>query len=230
MTKRILSATHKSVLYILASFVLFVLLYFAANAILSRITVNKDVVHTDDITMYIMSNGVHTDVVLPVKTSRINWHTLFSPLNTRSKDTSCSYIAIGWGDKGFYLNTPTWGDLTFKTAFNAVFGLSTTALHVTYHDTLVEGETCRKVSISKSDYEKLIAYIMGSLQWDENMKPINIVTDANYNNYDAFYEAVGSYSMFHTCNTWTNNALKTTGLPAAWWTPFDTGILRHYNQ
>jgi hypothetical protein len=39
---------------------------------------------------------------------------------------------------------------------------------------------------------------------------------------------VGSYNLFHTCNTWTNDALKAGGQKACWWTPFDAGIFRQY--
>ncbi|XQC04883.1 DUF2459 domain-containing protein [Arcobacter cryaerophilus gv. pseudocryaerophilus] len=47
---------------------------------------------------------------------------------------------------------------------------------------------------------------------------------------DAFYEAIGSYSIFHTCNTWTNNLLKKASLPASFWLAFDDGILYQYNK
>ena len=50
----------------------------------------------------------------------------------------------------------------------------------------------------------------------------------DYGKNDAFYEATGRYSLFHTCNTWTNNALKIAGQKACVWTPFDTGIFYHY--
>ena len=49
-----------------------------------------------------------------------------------------------------------------------------------------------------------------------------------YGNSDAFYDATGSYSLFHTCNSWTNNALKAAGMKASVWTPFDKGIFHQY--
>ena len=50
-----------------------------------------------------------------------------------------------------------------------------------------------------------------------------------YGNNDQFYEAVGSYSCFKTCNTWTNQALKESKLKACLWTPFDFGIISKYD-
>jgi hypothetical protein len=35
--------------------------------------------------------------------------------------------------------------------------------------------------------------------------------------------------MFHTCNTWANNGLKSCGQKAALWTPFDSGIFGQYS-
>jgi uncharacterized protein (TIGR02117 family) len=82
--------------------------------------------------------------------------------------------------------------------------------------------------ISKEQYGKLIAYITNSLQHDAAGHTMHIVTNANYGDSDAFYEAKGSYSMFHTCNTWANNGLKSCDQRACLWTPFDKGIFQKY--
>ena len=61
-------------------------------------------------------------------------------------------------------------------------------------------------------------------------KPINIKTTSQYGENDAFYEAIGSYSIFHTCNTWTNNTLREAKLPSSKWLVFDKGILYQYKK
>jgi uncharacterized protein (TIGR02117 family) len=148
--------------------------------------------------------------------------------NTRSGDTTFSYIAFGWGDKGFYLETPTWADLKTRTAFKAVLGLSTSAVHATFYNNLAVGERCVGLVMTKEQYQRLVTYIENSLQTDTSGNPIVIPTEARYGSNDAFYEAKGSYSLFHTCNTWVNNALKASGQKACWWTPFDKGIFYQY--
>ena len=50
----------------------------------------------------------------------------------------------------------------------------------------------------------------------------------SYGQKDAFYEAKGSYSLFYTCNTWANNALKAANQKASLWTVYDKGIFCHY--
>ena len=49
-----------------------------------------------------------------------------------------------------------------------------------------------------------------------------------YGKSDKFYEANGTYNLFYTCNTWTNNSLKSAGLKACAWTLFDDPILDKY--
>ena len=64
--------------------------------------------------------------------------------------------------------------------------------------------------------------INGQYQW--------IKTDAVYGKRDAFYEAKGNYSLFTTCNTWTNTGLKEAKLPACLWTPLDKGLMAVYTN
>ena len=160
----------------------------------------------------------------------MDWRKEAQLSNISSLDTSFQYLAIGWGDKGFYLQTPTWADLKASTAFKAAFGLNTTALHATYYKTMTIGTTCRRIDISSDQYVRLINYVTDSAQKDENGHWINIKTTANYNKRDAFYEAKGRYSLFYTCNVWANNALKESGQKYSYWTPFDTGIFLNYED
>lgn len=205
----------------------FVVLYFTFAYLLSRITVNNTDTELDEMTIYIKTNGVHTDIVMPIKSEIIDWSKQIRFENTRSKDTTYKFVALGWGDKGFYLETPTWDDLTLPVAFKAVTGLSTTAFHATFYHKMTINDSCKKIEISKNQYISLINFIEESMQI-KNGKYINIPTNAVYGDSDAFYEANGSYSLFTTCNTWSNNALKSCGQKACLWTPFDTGIFLKY--
>ena len=203
-------------------------LYAFATYVLPKIVVEREPKTTEDVTLYILTNGMHTDLVMPVRTPQIDWSRSIKYENTRKLDTTKQWIAMGWGDKGFYLDTPTWAELKYSTAFRAAFALSTTALHTTFYDTMTVSKTFRSMKISSSEYARLIVYIQNSLQHDAQNAPILIRTKAIYGDNDAFYEATGSYSMLHTCNTWANNGLKSCGQKACLWTPFDTGIFALY--
>ncbi len=202
--------------------------YILAGIGLGRMGVAAEKNTKEEVTIYLLTNGVHTDLVLPVKTPLIDWSQHLKFENTKSKQTDYNYVAIGWGDKGFYLDTPTWAELKFSTAFKAATGLSTAAIHATYYRTMTEGEDCVKVNISNDQYKKLIDYIQKDFIKKENGELTLIETDAVYGDSDAFYDATGSYSLFHTCNSWTNNALKAAGMKASVWTPFDKGIFHQY--
>ncbi len=199
--------------------------YFISVFLLPYITVKGSAIQTvREINIYIKSNGVHTDIVFPIRNKYYDWTSKIKQKNTKHPSTEMKYVAIGWGDKGFYLDTPTWGDLTVKTALNAAFGLSSTALHTTYYQHITESNNCVKLKLSESEYESLCDYINKSAQIKNNAF-IPIKTNSNYGDHDAFYEAKGTYHLLKTCNTWTNTALKKCGQKACLWTITDNQIL-----
>jgi uncharacterized protein (TIGR02117 family) len=214
---------------IIAGFIAFVALYLLSAFILSRISVAKEQSSAPaNVSIYILTNGVHTDIVVPMKNDRMDWSKETKFENTTGKDTIANLTAFGWGDKGFYLQTPTWAQLKFSVAFKAAFALSTSAIHATFYKQLIERDDCRKINVSKNQYARLVTYISQSFKTDNAGHYINIKTNANYGSNDAFYEAKGRYNLFFTCNTWANNALKSCGQKAGLWTPFYTGIFRQY--
>jgi uncharacterized protein (TIGR02117 family) len=205
-------------------------LYFTAAWLCSRIGVPAERPERSEVVIYIKTNGVHTDLVVPVRTVERDWSTLIPFSNTKDKDTSSTYVGIGWGDRGFYLETPTWNDLRASTAFKAAFGLSRSAIHTTFYNRMVENEQCVRIDISREQYARLVRYIYGTFETDSAGLPRLISTDAVYGGADAFYEAKGRYNVFRTCNTWTNSGLKAAGQKAAIWAPFDWGIFYQYRH
>jgi len=226
---RVIKKIFKYILFFVLGFIAFVILYLSTAYCLSRISTNKESNQPEEVAIYIKTNGVHTDIVVPVKNDQYDWSQEIKFANTHLTDTTAiQYLGMGWGDKGFYLQTPTWADLKFSTAFKAAFALSSTAIHATYYGNLREDSACRKIMISKVEYARLTDYISSSFQHDKDGHVINIVTDANYSKADAFYEANGKYNLFKTCNTWANTGLKKCGQKACVWTIFDTGIFLKY--
>lgn len=223
---------YKKVLkYIIMTF-MGLMAFFALTAltawICSQITVNEDFAECqkDAIVVYVMSNGVHTDLVVPMKNEVMDWSLFIDPSRCKVNASDAKYVAFGWGDKGFYLDTPTWADLKFSTAFKAMFFLSSSAMHVTFHDEPQISDDCKRICISHENYTKMVSYIKEGFKIESNH--IMLIENASYGEHDIFYDGIGSYSMFHTCNTWTNNGLKSCGLRACSWTLFDDAILAKY--
>jgi len=206
-------------------------MYFLLAFLLPHIKVNKD--FTEDpngITIYICSNGVHTDIAMPVKTRFIDWRTEFPPSTFKAVDSTFQYIEVGWGDKAFYLNTPTWGDLKFSTAFNALFFLDSSAIHIYYdkHAPAIEPNVCQKICINTEQYKQLIAYVQATITL-HNGNP-GLFPGKGYGATDNFYEANGHYSFLKTCNVWTGGALKAAGVEQGLWSPFQGGVMDGYSR
>lgn len=213
---------------ILLGILCFLLVYVSLAFVFSRITVNSEPDPSEKpIAVFIKTNGVHTDIVVPVHNAIKDWRSQIKFEHTISKDTTFQLIGFGWGDKGFYLNTPQWSDLKLSTACNAAFYLGTSAMHATFFKEVDENKNCIKINISSENYKKLVAYIEDSFQHDAAGNPI-LINAPTYGDHDSFYEANGKYSLFYTCNSWANQALKSSGQKAALWALTDTGIFCHY--
>ncbi|MDQ0968311.1 uncharacterized protein (TIGR02117 family) [Flavobacterium sp. W4I14] len=212
------------------AFIALIGLYFLIAFCCSRITINANPSNAKEVAIYIMTNGVHTDIVVPAVSAEMNWTKEIRYQNTLKADNTYQYLAMGWGDKKFYLETPEFSDLKLSNGLRAISGLSTSAMHTTYYKNIQEDTSCRKIMISKMQYEQLIDYILNSFKKDETGHLIKVKSSIHYDIGDAFYEAKGSYSIFKTCNTWANAALKACGQKSCLWTIFDTGIFLKYQQ
>ena len=218
----------KIVLKTTVTFLVLIIVYILLAFIFSRITIEKEPAEKAWVSIFIKTNGVHTDIVVPIKSEIYDWSKEILFENTTSKSTNFNYLAMGWGDKGFYLETHNWEDLKASVAFKAAFGLSSTAIHTTFYKSINCNESCKKINITKEQYVRLIYFIQKSFQKNKEGHFIPIRTNQVYGTNDAFYESEGKYSLFYTCNTWANNALKESGQRCCFWTPFDTGIFLKY--
>ncbi len=220
----------KRIFSIVLGIIAFFIFYIALAYFLSIIPANSDAEkHKSGVQIFIKSNGVHADLVLPMKDSLFDWSTKIDTSIFVKETKAIKYVALGWGDKGFYLDTPTWADLKVSTALYTMFWPSPTAMHVTLKtDELVEGELTKRIFLTKTQYQTLLNHILASFQQTPDRK-LMAINCCHYNGAnDMFYEANGSYHLFYTCNSWTNEALKVTGLKTAFWTPSDKGIFCHF--
>ncbi|HIE99737.1 MAG TPA: TIGR02117 family protein [Planctomycetes bacterium] len=172
----------------------------------------------DGIEILVTSNPVHADVVLPIETSVVNWRDHFPAASFSGNTQSATHVAIGWGDKGFFLQTPTWNDLKMSTAANALFWPSETCLHVTMKSAVTTNENTRSVRISRQQYAELADFVIRSFRTEANGRNMPIES-AGYSWNDAFFEAHGTYHCVNTCNSWVGRALRAAGVRTGWTTP-----------
>ena len=170
---------------------------------------------------YVLSNGVHTDLVFPARSGAIDWTALFDPRDARAVPPDAEFVAIGWGDRAFYLHTPTWADLTLRRAVGALFGANASLLHVTWLTRAQLRQGAYAMPLSPRQYRQLADHVRDSLPGGR----ATVLPGAGYGPEDAFYEAEGSYHLFETCNTWTGRGLRRAGVPVSRWTPFDFNVV-----
>ncbi|RVU03109.1 TIGR02117 family protein [Mucilaginibacter limnophilus] len=211
-------------------FIIIVVVYLLAALLLSVIPLKAEPETGNDIDIFMLTNGVHTDIAVPIRDRQINWADEIKFDYTAGKDTNARYVALGWGDRAFYLETPTWADLKFSIAFKAAFGLGRSAIHATFYKQLRESKNSVRIKLNNKQYHRLIDYINKSFVRDKEGHIINIENKNPAVDFDAFFEANGRYSIFYTCNTWVNQALKRCGQKACIWTPFDKGLFYQYGK
>ncbi len=221
------------ILSIILLVVLFVVFYSVAATILKLIPSNRQTtLNADGIDIWVISNGAHTDICMPIRTEEIDW-TEFIDTNS-FKPSNFQYIAFGWGDRGFYLDTPSWAKLKPKTAFKALFKLSRTTMQVVLYDEIPEHCKWRKqLKVSPEQYRNMIQYVKDSFRYTQQGELVHIdfagmpaYDSLNYN----FYEAEGRYHFLKTCNVWVNNALKEGEVRTAIWTPFSKAIFHQLDK
>lgn len=197
-------------------------IYLLVSLALSFITQNGE---SSDIErskiIYLSTNGVHLDIVIPKE------HLDTFLLNQLIHSDEINYFSFGWGDEEFYINTPTWGDLTISTALSAVFLNSTSLIHLTKYKS--EQDHWVEVIISDDHLKKANSYLLNSFKLDKDGSLI-LLPDKGYGNNDDFYRSHGSYSWFHTCNSWVNRGLYESDLKCCLWTPFDFAVINIYKE
>ena len=140
-------------------------------------------------TIFLHDNGRHVDIIIPDE-------------NT--------YTGYGWGSKEFYLNVPTWDDLTYRSVYNATRKNNKVLMHV------------KRNLERKKDW---VPVYIGNWQWDSLIKNIEESFDTDstgawqyvadgYKGNDTFYKAHGEYGYYYTCNSWTNEMLLKSNIYA----------------
>lgn len=172
---------------------------------------------------WVLSNGVHTDLVLPIRSAAVDWRQLFPLTDFRAVPADAEFVAIGWGDREFYLHTPTWADLTARRAVGALLGGNRALLHVSYLQRAQLRQGAYRLPLSAAQYASLVDHVRAALPAGRATP----IAGAHYDAQDAFYEAEGGYNLFETCNTWTGRGLRRAGVTVSRWTPFDFNVTWH---
>jgi uncharacterized protein (TIGR02117 family) len=191
---------------------------YVGIVLVGLIPVNRDFQPAEPgITIYVISNEVHADIVVPKANAVHDWTDEFQGTRFAEDVAELSYVAFGWGDRDFYLLTPTWEDLKLSTAAKALLVPSRTCMHVSFTRPEYYIHAAR-VDISPAQYRRLVTFLEQSFLRDE-AGSVQQIPGYAYGHYDAFFEAVGKYHALNTCNSWAGRGLRSAGVCVPWLTP-----------
>ena len=195
------------------------LLYLAAGAIGGAVPANPGWREAGKgVTIWVASNGWHSGLVLPARTREADWTGLVRARHLSDPARAGRYLWFGWGERDFYLNTPSWAELSPRTLIRAALGSPDTLVHVDHLDW--PPETARPVRLSPREYRRLVHAIRASFAPGP---PI-----AGYGPADIFYPAHGRYDLIRTCNWWTGRMLAEAGVRVGRWTPFSATVMQWF--
>ena len=198
-------------------------LYAAAALAGALIPVGGSEKATDTSEIYIRSNGIHLEFVLPNDAT--------GPLGDKAVVDGASpyldqspYLAYGWGERDFFLNTPTWGDFDLLTAIHSLLWQTDILMRVQPVWRRPSGDHVRVLRVAPAQRAAIVAYIRASIRFNAN-GDVTTVPSRLYDPNGVFLEGVGTYSPFYTCNEWVNEGLKRAGIRTALWSPFPYGVM-----
>jgi uncharacterized protein (TIGR02117 family) len=201
-------------------------LYFLAALVLGAVPANSGWHEAETgVRIFVRTNGVHTWIMVPKVTPEMDWRPLVPGGHLKDpRGGAGDYVALGYRNRTFYLETPTWGDLSMKNAFLAAFGRGRSLMHADHDDHPQPTEYQRPITLSREEYRRLVAFARASFQYDAQGRTMPLI-GRGYGGSDMFYEAVGPYSAVYTCNSWTGRALREAGVKTGLWTPLSQSIM-----
>lgn len=202
--------------------------YFIIFFVLAPFTIDKrTTTETLRHEVIIIPEGIHTDILLPIHSTAIDWGKALFIEKDLQVDTFQTHLKFGYGDKNFFLQTKNWSDLTSKTLFRTIFGINEGAIHVNLCSPRdLDTSKIIKLKLSDRQINKLIHFIKNSIKWSNNFP--EQITNHPYSQYDLFFNASKDYSLAYTCNCWTNEGLQVSEQKAGYWTPFKELIFSKY--
>lgn len=202
-------------------------LYLLAALIGSLVPVNRGWSEPQQgVAIYLADNGVHADIVMPVRALGLDWAPLIPKQDFAAADPGARWIAFGSGEERVYLNTPTWWDLTPRTIWSALTG-GRQVMHVEYVSD--PSYAVREIRLRPEEYRRLWAAIRADFQLDDRGRP-RLIDHPGYGCCDAFYGAPGKHTALRTCNTWAAKWLRLAGVKTSLWPPFVQGLTWRYRK
>ncbi|MGI0486032.1 TIGR02117 family protein [Pantanalinema rosaneae CENA516] len=185
--------------------------------------------HDCRFTIYITSDGMHTNFFVPVRTAIYDWSQQLD-LEAIGNDaaTNYRYLQFGWGDRLFYMQTPSWQEVRLTNALRALFyWRNAAAIFVKGHATApqVGHEQVTCLHLSATNYLALMQFLQATFQTDAQGQVDRL--GSGQDQQSSFYAATGFYSILYTCNSWTAEGLRAANINTPLWGGLAPPIMWH---
>jgi len=173
---------------------------------------------TNTRTVFVLSNGFHTDIALPVTGGVAP-----AGIPVRSADlarglSNVRYIAVGWGSEAAYTRLLSITDLSFNTIAKAL-SFDRSVIHVVPFYGTPYGAGVYRIELNEGQYGRLIRFVGETFLTGSGGDGL-LLDDVSQGYGDVFYQARPLFSIFYSCNAWTGDALRKAGVRVGAWTPF----------
>ncbi len=165
---------------------------------------------SESVTIYVLNNGFHSDLILPADHVRSHGGLLARAGEAASGK---AWIAYGWGDAKFFAAQ---GPVSSRLLDGAralfhpgnpsvvrVFGVTDPRLY--------DGRVVSVVHLSAEGFDALANNIETSFTDNQGQPVAAEVGDGS----DAFFQSSEHFSIVRLCNNWTADQLSAAGLPTA---------------
>jgi uncharacterized protein (TIGR02117 family) len=201
--------------------------YLLAALIGSLVPVNRGWAESENGTIiYLADNGVHADIIMPVRAHGLDWAPLIPKGDFAAADPNARWIAFGSGEERVYLETPRWRDIKPRTIWSALTG-GKRVMHVEYVSD--PAYAAREIRLRPEEYRRLWAAIRADFELGAGGRPKHIA-HPGYGCCDTFYWATGKANMLRTCNSWAAGRLRLAGVETSLWPPFVQGLVWRYRK
>ncbi len=219
----ILSKALKFIIYAVATVFCLIAAYIAAAAIgtVWR-TAPTETLNEQTTTAYVLSNGFHSDIVLPLKggTLPVGFPELQQDLDVSLANKD--YLIVGWGSQTAYTSLLELSDLTAGIIAKALF-FDRSVLHIQPYSGSLQGPGVYRLELDSAQFDQLWSFVGQTFVVDSNAAPM-LIPDVTHGYGDVFYRAEPRFSLFYGCNAWVGEALRSAGISFGRWTPFAQSI------
>lgn len=155
--------------------------------------------------VYVVNQDIHTDFLMPKN------QLMDSVLKSLKIFGNYTYIEIGWGDAEYYMSD----EFDLIIAAKALITLTGSVLRMESFKNKFEQIIPRynfviELKLSREQYLSFLNYINNSLA--KNIKNQYVIPKTANNGDVRFFRSGLTYTIMHTCNSWTANAIRASGL------------------